>query len=429
MTDSTAKPSAFPLTLAFRALKYPNFRLFFAGQSISLIGTWMQNIAMGWLVFRLTGSPVMLGAIGFCGQLPNTLFAPLAGVLADRWERRRILVVTQSLAMFQALAIAALVLTDSVAVWQLFPLAVLLGCVNAFDIPARQSLFVNLVEDRNDLGNAIALNSSMVNGARLIGPSFAGLLIGAVGEGMCFLLNGLSYLAVIAALLAMVVPPRVRDGQPTRMWTSLKEGFNYVSGFPPVRAILLLLALVSLMGMPYSVLMPVFARTILHGGPHTLGFLMASAGLGALSGALYLASRRSVLGLGKVLVFAASLFGTSLIAFSFSTAVWLSMLILVAVGFGMLICLAGCNTIIQTIVDDEKRGRVMSFYTLAFMGVTPWGSLLSGTLAGWVGAPMTVRLGGLTVIVGSLVFASRLPGLRPLVRPIYVEKGILNPPV
>jgi MFS family permease len=411
-----------------RALRHRDFRLFFTGQSISLIGTWMQIIAMSWLVYRLSGSPFVLGLVGFCGQLPSLLLSPLAGVLADRWPRKRILLVTQTASMLQALTIAALVFSKLVAVWQIILLSIVLGCVNAFDIPARQSLLVDMVKDRADLGNAIALNSSMVNGARLVGPAIAGVLIGWVGEGTCFLLNGLSYLAVLAALIAMRPTQHAKvDGHP-EVWTSLKEGFAYVSGFAPVRTILLLLALVSLMGMPYSVLMPVFAERVLHGGPHTYGFLMSSAGVGALGGAVYLASRANVLGMGRILVIATSLFGTGLVAFSFSTHLAFSMACLVVSGCGMIISLAGSNTILQTIVDDDKRGRLMSFYTMSFMGMVPLGSFMSGALASHFGAPITVRLGGCACVIGSMLFASRLGHIRELIRPIYREKGILPSP-
>ena len=413
---------------AMRALRYRDFRLFFVGQTISLVGTWMQIIAMSWLVYRLTGSPFILGLVGFCGQVPSMFVAPFAGVLADRWPRRRILVATQTLSMLQALAISALVFSDLVAVWHLVLLSITLGCINAFDIPARQSLFVEIVEDRDDLGNAIALNSSMVNGARLIGPSVAGILIATVGEGLCFLINGVSFVPVVIALLAMNPSRREFSGVHPPVLASLKEGFNYAFGFAPVRWILMLLALISVVGVPYSVLMPVFATKILHGGSHTLGFLMGSAGFGALAGALYLASRPSAAGLGRILVLTTSLFGVSLVVFSYSTLFWASMAILLAAGFGMLISLAGCNTILQTIVDDDKRGRIMSFYTMAFMGMTPWGNLLAGTLASRLGAPMTVRLGGIACIIGALIFATRLKRIRALIHPVYAGKEVLPTP-
>lgn len=409
----------------FRALRHRNFRLFFIGQSISLIGTWMQIVAMGWLVFDLTKSALMLGVIGFCGQFPSLIIPPLAGVVADRWNRHRLLIVTQTLAMTQAFIVAGLVLTHVVKVWHLFPLSIFLGCVNAFDLPARQSLYVDMIEDRNDLSNAIALNSSMVNGARLIGPTIAGLLIASLGEGMCFLLNAISYLAVLAALLLMHPIARKRTGRVLGLWEGIREGYAYVAGFAPVRALLLLIALVSLMGMPYSVLMPIFATRILGGKALTLGFLMASSGLGALGGAVFLASRKTVLGLGRAIAVAAFLFGFGLVVFALSRFLLLSMAALVVTGFGMILVLAASNTILQTLVDDDKRGRVMAYFTMAFMGMVPFGSLLAGVLGDRIGAPRTVLVGGVCCIAGALVFAGKLPALRQLARPVYVSKGII----
>ncbi len=408
-----------------RALRSRNYRLFFGGQGISLIGTWMQSVALGWLVYRLTHSATMLGTVGFAGQFPTFLLAPLAGVLADRWRLHRMLIATQTLAMLQALVLAGLTLSGTITVWQVLLLAVCLGSINGFDIPARQAFIVEMVETPDDVPNAIALNSFLVNGARLLGPSIAGVLIGWVGEGTCFLLNGLSYVAVVLALLAMRLAPR--QPLPHRHPTlhGLKEGFTYAFGFAPVRDILLLLALVSVLGAPYAVLMPVFATKILHGGPHTLGFLMAATGVGAISAALRLAMRPSVLGLGRAIARAALIFGGGLIAFSLSRTLWLSLVLLVVVGFGLMQQLASSNTVLQTIVDDAKRGRVMSFYTMAFMGMVPFGSLLAGTLAGWMGAPRTLTLGGLGCMVGGVLFAWRLPALRQAVRPIYARKGII----
>jgi MFS family permease len=413
------------LKQAIRALKRRNFKLFFGGQIISLVGTWMQRIAMGWLVYRLTNSPFMLGAVGFAGQIPTFLLAPLGGVFADRWDRRRVLVVTQTLAMVQALVLSVLVLTGTVVIWHIFVLSMFLGVINAWDMPVRQSFMIEMVEKKEDLSNAIALNSSMVNSARLLGPSLAGILIAAVGEGTCFLLNGISYLAVIAALLAMNVTAKASPRQGTRVWGGLTEGFHYSFGFAPIWSVLLLLALVSLMGMPYTVLMPIFAKEILHGGPHTLGFLMGASGVGALVGAVYLASKKSVLGLGKIIPIAASLFGLGLIAFSLSRLLGLSLMMMIVTGFGMIVAMAASNTVLQTIVEDDKRGRIMSFYTMAFMGMAPFGSLLAGFLASRIGAPDTLLLGGIACLLGAAVFAMRLRALRRLVRPIYVQAGII----
>jgi len=413
------------LTSIIRALQHRNFRLFFGGQSISLIGTWMQRIALGWLVYRLTNSPFLLGFVGFAGQIPTFLLAPLAGVLADRWNRQRILILTQTVAMIQAVILSLLVLTETVVIWHIILLSVLLGIINAFDMPTRQSFMVEMVEEKEDLANAIALNSSMVNSARLLGPSLAGILIAAVGEGICFLINGISYLAVIGALLAMKIIPKNLKLQSSRVWYGLKEGFTYASAFAPIRAVLLLLGLVSLMGMPYIVLMPVFAKDILHGGPHALGFLMGASGVGALVGAFYLASRRTVLGLGRLIALAASIFGLGLIAFSLSRVLWLSLPLMLMTGFGQMVQMASSNTVLQTIVDDDKRGRIMSFYTMAFMGMTPFGSLFAGSLASSIGAPYTLFIGGITCLMGSAFFAHRLPALRKIVRPIYVSMGII----
>jgi MFS family permease len=385
----------------------------------------MQRIALGWMVYRLTNSPFLLGAVGFAGQIPTFLLAPLGGVFADRWDRRKVLIVTQTLAMVQALALSTLVLTGAMLIWHIFVLSVFLGVINAWDTPVRQAFMIEMVERKEDLSNAIALNSSMVNSARLLGPSLAGILIALVGEGTCFLLNGISYLAVIAALLAMNIMPKASPRQKARVWSGLTEGFRYAFGFAPIRSLLLLLALVSLMGMPYAVLMPVFARNLLGGGPYTLGFLMGASGAGALAGAVYLASRKSVLGLGKIIPIAAGLFGLGLIAFSLSRMLWLSLMMMTVTGFGMIVEMAASNTVLQTIVEDDKRGRIMSFYTMAFMGMAPFGSLMAGFLASRIGAPDTLLLGGSACLLGAAAFATRLRALRKLVRPIYVQAGII----
>ena len=413
------------LRQVFRALTHRNYRLFYGGQSISLIGTWMQQIAMNWLVFRLTHSALLLGIIGFTSRIPTFLIAPLGGVLADRWNRHRLLLITQALSMIQAVIFAILVLTNLIAVWHIVILSLFLGIINALDIPIRQAFVVDMIERREDLGNAIALNSSMVNGARLIGPSIAGIMIATLGEGICFLLNGLSFIAVLWALLAMRMVSKKKEMQRSRFFQGLKEGFSYAFGFSPIRSLLLLLALVSLMGMPYTVLMPIFAERILRGGPQAFGFLLAAAGVGALVGTFYLASRKTVLGLGRVIVIATLLFGVGLIGFSLSRFYWLSLTFMVLTGFGMIVQMASTNTILQTLADEDKRGRVMSLYTMAFMGMVPFGSLLSGSLADRIGAPATIMIGGITCILGSFLFARKLPSLRKMVRPIYIKKGIL----
>ena len=408
-----------------RALQSRNFRLFFGGQSVSLIGTWITRIATSWLVYRLTGSALLLGVVGFCGQIPTLLLAPFAGVLVDRWDRHRILVVTQVLSMLQSLALAVMVFTGTITVGWILALQVVQGIINAFDTPARQAFVVQMVEDRADLPNAIALNSSMVNASRILGPSIGGIVIAAVGEGWCFLADAISYLAVIASLFAMRVTPRPRPPRDTRIREEMRVGYEYVSRFLPVRSALLLLSLVSILGMPYTVLMPMISSTILHGGAHTLGFLMTASGVGALVGALYLASRSSVLGLGRIMVLSTATFGVGLIIFSLSRTLWFALLALPFVGAGMMITMASTNTIIQTVVSEELRGRVMAFYTMAFLGTAPIGSLLAGVAADRIGPTATIRVGGVACIAAALWFASRLPALRLLVRPIYVERGII----
>ena len=416
-----------PIRHLLRALRSRNYRLFVAGQGVSLVGTWMQHVAMSWLVYRLTGSAMLLGVVGFTSQIPTLFIAPVAGVFADRWDRRRLLLATQSLAMLQAVILALVVLTGIVQVWQIIVLSLILGMVNAFDIPIRQSFVVEMVDQREDLGNAIALNSSMVNGARLIGPAIAGLLVASVGEGICFVLNALSYLAVIMALAAMRIPPASpRPHSRRHILHELQEGFMYAYRFGPIRSILLLLALVSLMGMPYSVLVPVFAKEILHGGAHTFGFLMTAAGSGALVGTLYLASRQSVRGLGWVIVRATILFAVGIAAFALSRNFSLSLAALALAGFGAMTIVASCNTVLQTILDEDKRGRVMSFFTMAFIGVAPFGSLGAGSMAGIIGPRDTLLLGGLGCLVGAAVFARHLPQIREKVRPIYLRMGIIQ---
>jgi len=410
---------------AWRALRHRNFRLFFAGQTISLIGTWMTRVATGWLVYRLTGSALLLGTVSFAGQIPTFLLAPVAGVWADRLDRRQVLLWTQTLSMVQSLLLAGLTLSHRITIGWILALSAMQGVINAFDMPARQAFLVQMVDDRKDLGNAIAINSSMVNMARLVGPSLAGMLIAATNEGWCFLIDGVSYLAVIASLAMMQLntPALARITKSTLH--ELKAGWTYVSEFVPVRTILLLFALVSLMGMPFVVLMPIFAGKVLHGGPHTLGFLMGAMGVGSLGSALSLAVRGSVRGLLKMIPIAAAVFGVALIGFGLSRELWLSMLTVMFAGMGMMQGMAVSNTIIQTLVSEDKRGRVMSYYTVAFVGMAPFGSLLAGTMAHAVGAPITVIVSGALVLLGAAWFATQLRALRVEIRPIYREKGIL----
>ncbi|MEJ2502135.1 MAG: MFS transporter [Gemmatimonadota bacterium] len=397
---------------ATRSLGARNFRLYFTGQGLSLIGTWMQRVAMAWLVYELTGSALVLGLVGFAGRIPTLLLAAVAGVVADRVDRRRILYLTQSLSMVQALVLAGLVLTGVVEVWHVLVLATLLGILDSFDIPARQSYFIHLIDDPEAVGNAIALNSSLFNAARLIGPSVAGVLIALVGEGWVFALNGLTYFSMLAALAAMDVAPTRSRESAGGVLGKLREGFAFAWRFPAVRAVLLLVTTSSFFAVPFAILMPVFASDVLGGGPGTLGLLMAAQGLGALGGALFLAARETTRGLGPLIAGAATLFGAGLVAFGASTALWLSLPVLVVAGFGLMVQAAATNTFLQSVVDDGMRGRLMSLYTMAFAGVLPLGSLYAGWLADRIGARATVVLGGVVALGAAAVFRRALPALR-----------------
>lgn len=422
---SAAETGTGRLAYSIRALRHRNFRLFTAGQSVSLLGTWMQQVAVGWLVYRLTQSPLLLGLVSFAGLAPGFVIAPFAGVLADRYRKQRIIIATQFAMMCQALILAALVLTGHVTVGWILLLMTVMGIATGFDIPARQAFLVDMVGDRADLANAIALNSSIFNGARLVGPALAGFAIAAVGEGWVILLNGLSYMAVLSSLFAMRITAPTTAPQTGPVFRRLAEGFRYAFGFDPIRALLGLVATVSLLGVPFSVLLPVVATEVLGGGPRTLGVLMAAMGFGALVGALRLASRSTVLGLGRVIAGAATLFGVSLILLAFASSVYVAVPLLACAGFGMMTQMASSNTVLQTVVDDDKRGRVMSFYTMAFMGTAPFGSLLLGAVADRFGTPTAIAGGGVACVLAAALFSRRLPVLRQMVRPIYVGRGIL----
>jgi MFS family permease len=406
---------------AVRALRHRNYQLFFGGQLISLIGTWMQNVAQAWLVYRLTGSSLLLGLVGFVGQIPIFLLAPVGGTAADRWKRHRIVVGTQTSAMILALVLSAITLLGYVRVWHVLVLAALLGVVNAFDVPARQAFVVEMV-GRDDLPNAIALNSSLFNGARIVGPAVAGVLVAAIGEGWCFFANGVSYIAVITGLLLMRLGPRPAAPKPSSVLGHMAEGFQFAWRTRPIRALLLQLGIVSLMGMPYAVLMPIFADRILHSGARGLGFLMGVSGVGALGGAIALAMRRSLRGLGRWVAYAAGAFGTCLILFSLSRTFWLSAALLAPVGFAFIVQMASSNTLIQSMVPDRLRGRVMAVYSMMFMGMAPLGSLGAGITASKLGAPAAVGLGGAACILSALVFGSRLPSLRPEARQLILAQ-------
>ncbi len=427
--DSDARQSSLPenfISNAWRALRSRNFRLFFYGQSISVIGTWMTRLATTWLVYHLTHSALLLGIVGFAGQIVSFALGPFAGVWVERLNRRKLLIWTQAAAAVQSLALAALTLAQVITLREIVALTALQGLINAFDTPARQTFLVQMVEDRNDLGNAIAINSSMANGARLIGPALAGLVIGALGEGWCFLIDGVSYLAVIASLLLMRMKPLGVYREKTGMFAQMCEGWNYVRTFRPIRAILLLFALVSLMGYSYTVLLPIFASQVLHGGAATLGWLTGASGVGALVSALSLAVRKSIVGLTSMLQIATALLGGALICFGFSRVLWLSLLLMIVAGFGMMQAAAVSNTIIQSLVPDNKRARAMSYYTMAFFGSAPFGSLLAGMLAERIGTPHTVIVTGAFCFAGSLWFTTELPKIRTVMRPIYQEMGLLR---
>jgi MFS family permease len=407
---ASADSGSWPLPPALRALRHRNYRLFFSGQLVSLIGTWMQTVAQSWLMYRLTNSELLLGLVGFVSYSPVFLLATLGGTWADRRDRRAILVTTQSLAMGLALVLAGLTLSGAVQVWHIFLLAGLLGLVNAFDIPARQAFSVELV-GRADLQNAIALNSSVFNGARMVGPAVAGVTVAAIGEGWCFAVNGLSYVAVIAGLLAMRTVPRER-APAGGILANLTAGLGFVRHTPPVRAVLLMLGMASLVGMPYAVLMPVFAKDVLQTGPSGLGWLMSCAGMGALAAALTLALRHEVRGLERWVARASLGFGAALIAFSASRWFAVSAAMLVAVGYCMMLQMASSNTLVQHMVPDRLRGRVMAVYSMMFMGMAPFGALLAGTLAHRLGAPLTVALGGAVCMAGSLALRGQLKTVR-----------------
>ncbi|MFZ0538734.1 MAG: MFS transporter [Candidatus Sulfotelmatobacter sp.] len=417
----SASPPASRWQVALRALRHRNFQLFFSGQLISLIGTWMQSVAQSWLVYRLTGSALLLGSVGFASQIPVFLFAPLGGITADRFNRRHIVIGTQVASMVLAFILAALTLLHKVQVWHVFVLAALLGVVNAFDIPGRQSFLVDMV-GKEDLMNAIALNSSMFNGARVIGPAIAGILVARIGEGWCFFANAVSYIAVIIGLLMMKVQSRLRASMASPL-EHMMEGFRFVNRTAPIRALLLLLGLVSLVGMPYVVLMPIFADKILHGGAQGLGILMGATGVGALLGALTLAFREGVKGLGRWVALCCAGFGASLVVFAVSHTFWISVILLLPVGYTMMLQMACSNTLIQVMVPDALRGRVMAVYSMMFMGMAPIGALLGGALADRLGAQLTVAIGGLASVIGAAWFWAQLPKIRVEARRLIMAQA------
>jgi len=421
MPGDSGSGNGLPATL--RALRHRNFQLFFSGQLISLIGTWMQTVAQAWLVYRLTQSSLLLGSVGFAGQFPVFMVAPIGGIVADRYNRQRVVIGTQTASMILAFILAVLTLTHRVQVWHIFVLAALLGVVNAFDIPGRQAFLVDMV-GKDDLMNAIALNSSMFNGARIIGPAIAGILVAKIGEGWCFFANAVSYIAVIAGLLMMKLTPRVYKAPEGSPLSHIIEGFRWVRNTGPIRVLLLLLGLVSLVGMPYTVLMPVFADKILHSGAGGLGILMGATGVGAMLGALTLASRSGVRGLGRWVAFSCAGFGVSLILFAFSRNFWLSVAFLLPAGFSMMLQMSSSNTLIQAMVPDQLRGRVMSLYSMMFMGMAPFGALMGGAVSDRLGAPIAVGIGGIACLGGAAWFGRHLPKVRVEARRLIVAQAV-----
>ena len=435
---TAAKSSSRGLPVTLRALKHRNFQLFSGGQLISLVGTWMQNVAQAWLVYRLTGSSLLLGSVGFASQFPVFLFSPLGGIVADRYNRHRVVIATQTASMILACILAGLTLVHLITVPEIFVLAALLGVVNAFDIPGRQAFLVEMV-GKEDLINAIALNSSMFNGARIIGPAIAGVLVAKIGEGWCFFANAASYIAVIIGLLMMRLQPRTHWPQGSPI-AHMIEGFRWVRDTAPIRALLLLLGLVSLVAMPYTVLMPVFADRVLRGGGEhlavligshdpgavRLGILMGATGVGALLGALTLATRTGVYGLGRWITFSCAGFAVSLMAFSLSRNFWLSTTLLVPVGYCMMLQMSASNTLIQAMVPDDLRGRVMSIYSMMFMGMAPFGAFLGGAVANRLGAPLAVLMGAVAGLGGAAMFGIRLPKIRAEARRLIVAQQMVG---
>jgi len=411
----------------FKSLHSRNYRIYFIGQGVSLIGTWMQNIALSWLVYRLTGSVFLLGLIGFTSQIPTFFISPFTGVITDRYNRLGIMKLTQVLFLIQALIMAILVLFNLVDFWHIIVLSILFGIITAFDAPARQSLVIDLIDDPAELGNAIALNSAIFNGARLIGPAIAGIVIAIVGEGICFLLNALSFAAVILALTLIKIRKRTTLREKSNFKESFTEGFNYTFHSMPIRAMIIMLAVLSLTGLSYIVLLPAYAKENLQGSSDTLGYLMSAMGAGALTGALYMASRRTVLGLIRLITFSVVILGIAIILASFSSRLEVSALILFVGGLVMILSLSSINTMLQTIADEDKRGRVMSFYAMALMGTTPIGNLLAGTVASGIGLSWALALLGVITVVAGIWFGLKKKSIRKEIRPIYITKGILQP--
>ncbi|MBN1391244.1 MAG: MFS transporter [Sedimentisphaerales bacterium] len=425
MNDTGNNQNIGGLRLLLRALRNRNYRLFFTGQGLSLIGTWMQSVAMSWLAYRLTNSPFYLGVVGFSLQIPIFIAAPFGGVIADKFDRKKILIVTQFFSMLQALIATALAMTGIIRPWHIIILSALLGTINGFDMPTRQAFVRNLVDNPDDLPNAIALNSLIFNGARLIGPTIAGLLIAFAGEGTCFLVNAVSFIPVLLAFAVMKIRPLEIPRHNGTLLTGLKDGFSYAFSFVPIKVILLLLVFLGLVAMPYTVVLPVFAKDVLAGDSKTYGFLMAAAGIGAITGALFLASQKNVTRFGKIILASMCIFAVAVIVFSMSRVLWFSLIMMTLIGFGLMSLIVSLNTLLQTIVDDTKRGRVMSLYLMSALGMAPFGSILAGAAAHSIGAPLTVRLAGVLCLLAAVLFSRKLPQISRLIKPVYAPKGII----
>ena len=408
-----------------KALDNPNLRLYFGGQIVSLIGTWMQQMALSWLIYRLTNSAYMLGVVGFASQAPTFLITPFGGIIADRVNRKKLVLCTQTLAMIQATALAWLSFSENPQIWHLIGLGAIMGLINAIDLPTRQTFLVDMLGSREELPNAIAVNSSIVTLTRLIGPALAGIFIAWAGERMCFVANAISYVAVIVALIFVKAKQKEFVGVRPNAMLQLKEGFIYAFSFGPIRVLLCMIALVSLFCMPYSVLMTAFAKDVFHGDATTLGILTTGSGVGSLIGAIYLSSRKGVLGLGRWIVISCLMFGAGLLGFGLSHSLYVALPLLAIAGFGSMILMAATNTILQTLVDEDKRGRVMSIYTMCFMGLAPFGSVAAGWLSTRIGLGETVVASGIIAIIIGLGFASKLRKIRQEARPTYIERGIL----
>ena len=412
----------------WRSLRHRNYRLYLTGQLVSVCGTWMQQVALSWLVYRLTGSATLLGVVGFASQIPIFVLGPVGGVISDRYSCHRVAVWSQCAALTQALLLALLTLMGWIQPGHIIVLGVALGLVYAFDMPARQALVHQLVETE-DLGNAVALNSSMINSARIVGPALAGIVVAKFGEGICFLINAISYVAVILALLAMKLPERPAAlVKAISIMASLREGLRYTLDTTPIRDLLILLGVVGFMGMPYMTLMPVFAANVHKSGADALGLMYGAVGLGAVIGALFLAQRKNIIGIGRVIVVATLLFGLGLIVFTVSRPFWLTLVILVAVGCGWMVLIAACNTALQTLADNHMRGRVMSLFSMMLVGMAPFGSLLAGWAADQIGAPLVIAAGGSFCALAGIIFARQLPRLREAAKPILIARGIIADP-